>query len=206
MKRWLCGFMAFCVLLTPILAYAEDETPSVQTEITDQGVNGAEDGNGAENGKDTTDPENSVPADTTPTPEPTATPEATATSEPTATPEATATAEATATPEATAIPIDWESAWKQDAWFYEEGNTAIFSGKLDDVIHELLRRDEEAQAENRHEIVLCNEKDKLEIKEIRRREIERFTFMMDDRVIEKANRKIVRVEEIAGDAQDPDDP
>ena len=29
---------------------------------------------------------------------------------------------------------------------------------------------------------------------------------MDDRVIEKANRKIVRVEEIAGDAQDPDDP
>ena len=65
--------MAFCVLLTPILAYAEDETPSVQTEITDQGVNGAEDSNGAENGKDTTDPENSVPADTTPTPEPTAT-------------------------------------------------------------------------------------------------------------------------------------
>lgn len=206
MKRWLCGFMAFCVLLTPILAYAEDETPSVQTEITDQGVNGAEDSNGAENGKDTTDPENSVPADTTPTPEPTATAEATATSEPTATPEATATAEATATPEATAIPIDWESAWKQDAWFYEEGNTAIFSGKLDDVIHELLRRDEEAQAENRHEIVLCNEKEKLEIKEIRRREIERFTFLMDDRVIEKANRKIVRVEEIAGDAQDPDDP
>ena len=197
MKRWLCGFMAFCVLLTPILAYAEDETPSVQTEITDQGGNGGD-------GEDTPNPETPTPVIETATPSPeTPTPAVeTATPEPEITPEPAATESDAPTTE----PIDWENAWKQDAWFYEEGNAAIFSGKLDDVIHELLRRDEEAQAENKHEVVLCNDKDVLEIKEIRRREIERFTFMMDDRVIEDAKKKIVRIEEIAGDDQDLDDP
>ena len=207
MKRWLCGFMAFCVLLTPILAYAEDETPSVQTEITDQG------GNSAEGGENTPAPEASDSVDATPTPAvetqtPAAETPTPAVETPTPEPAVTATPEPapTETAEPAAKPIDWESAWKQDAWFYEEGNTAIFSGRLDDVIHELLRRDEEAQAENKHEVVLCNDRDKLEIKKIRRREIERFTFMMDDRVIEQADKKIVRIEEIAGDDQNPDDP
>ena len=197
MKRWLCGFMAFCVLLTPILAYADDTTPSVQTEITDQSGNG-------EGGEDMPDPQTTTPIPETTTPAPETTtpaPEAT-----TPAPETTPEPEATESDAPTTEPIDWESAWKQDAWFYEEGNAAIFSGKLDDVIHELLRRDEEAQAENKHEVVLCNDKDVLEISKIRRREIERFTFMMDDRVIENAKKKIVRIEEIAADNQDPDDP
>ena len=207
MKRWLCGFMAFCVLLTPILAYAEDETPSVQTEITDQG------GNSAEGGENTPAPEASDSVDATPTPAvetqtPAAETPTPAVETPMPEPAVTATPESapTETAEPAAEPINWESAWKQDAWFYEEGNATIFSGRLDDVIHELLRRDEEAQAENKHEVVLCNDRDKLEIKEIRRREIERFTFMMDDRVIEQADKKIVRIEEIAGDDQNPDDP
>ena len=204
MKRWLCGFMAFCVLLTPILAYADDTTPSVQTEITDQSGNG-------EGGEDMPDPQTTTPSPetTTPAPETTTPAPETATPSPEATtpaPETTPEPEATESDAPTAEPIDWESAWKQDAWFYEEGNAAIFSGKLDDVIHELLRRDEEAQAENKHEVVLCNDKDVLEISKIRRREIERFTFMMDDRVIENAKKKIVRIEEIAADNQDPDDP
>ena len=217
MKKWLCGFLAACVLLSPLEVLAEGDLPpsnepaiiADEPAIIADDVEETNDPAGDEPDGETTPgliPEGEAEQPTDPDaatpPEPDA--EQTPQDEPSQTPAASDTPEPSAAPSPEPPAVDWPALWAEsEAWYYQaEGRVA--SGKLDDLVHALVEGgglDEEHPVE----IVLCADK-ALKIEEIRRADIKYFTFAVDDRVIEDAEERELIVSEQAPGEEPPEEP